>query len=152
MFDARRALVWLLRLYGAVALAAVVPVGFPVAWMAGLHEWLGLGPYPRVPIVDYLARSLSALYALSGGLLLLVAGDVARHRATIAYVGWAAVALGVVLPGIDLHAGMPAHWTLREGALAAYGGAILWLLRSVPASVQAPPCAPADPAEEHPER
>jgi hypothetical protein len=137
MFDARRALVWLLRLYGGVAVLAVFPLFFPESWMAGVHEWLGLGPYPRTPIVDYLARSMSALYAMIGGLLVFVAGDVVRHRSTVAYIGWAAIVLSAVLLGIDLHAGMPAHWTIREASLAAYGCAILWLLRSVRRSARA---------------
>ena len=37
--------------------------------MAACHEAMGLGPFPDAPIVEYLARSVSAYYAMLGGLL-----------------------------------------------------------------------------------
>jgi len=56
-------------LLGIGSLFALVPVFMPVSWMAGTHRWLGLGEMPTGPIVEYLARSLSAFYALVGALL-----------------------------------------------------------------------------------
>ena len=51
----------LLRLGGCLLLTAFVAVLLPVSWMAATHEWLGLGEFPRAPVVDYLARSVAAL-------------------------------------------------------------------------------------------
>ena len=44
-------------------LTALFAVFLPVRWMAETHEWLGLGEFPESPLVDYLTRSASLLYA-----------------------------------------------------------------------------------------
>ena len=57
----------LLRLVGTAELAAVVFVVAPLGWMDAVHDgFLGLGPLPSGRIVEYLARHLSALYAVHG--------------------------------------------------------------------------------------
>jgi len=128
-----RTLVLLLRGLGCLTLSAFAAIALPVEWMAAIHARLGLGTLPREPIVDYLTRSVSAFYGLHGALLLVVARDVRRHRAVVAFAGWAAVAFGVIVTGIDLHAGMPAWWTWGEGLpVTALGALQLYLLRSVP--------------------
>ena len=80
MTRAEKALVILLRFVGVGALFALVAVFMPVSWMATTHRWLGLGEMPTGPVVEYLARSVSAYYALFGVLCLTVAADVDRHR------------------------------------------------------------------------
>ena len=45
-----------LRLAGGILLLAFLAVFLPRGWMAAIHEWLGLGVFPQVPIVDYLTR------------------------------------------------------------------------------------------------
>ena len=67
-----KALVLLLRFVGVGSLFALVAVFMPVPWMAATHRWLGLGEMPTGPVVEYLARSLSAFYALVGALCLVV--------------------------------------------------------------------------------
>jgi hypothetical protein len=80
--------------------------------------------------VDYLARSISALYAIHGGLLLLVSGDVRRHARVVAYLAVTAIGFGLLMIGIDLHAGMPVRWTIGEGPpVLVLGIVILVLLR-----------------------
>jgi len=44
---------------------------------------IGLGELPGKPIVVYLVRGMSAMCALYGGLLLVLAGDVHRYRRVI---------------------------------------------------------------------
>ncbi len=61
---ADKALVFLLRLVGVSSLLALAAVFMPVSWMVATHRWLGLGEMPVTPVVEYLARSLSACYAL----------------------------------------------------------------------------------------
>jgi hypothetical protein len=91
-----------------------------------------MGELPRAGIVEYLTRSVSALYALHGGLLLVLSRDVHRHAPVITYLGAANVPLGVVLLGIDLYAGMPWYWTVSEGPpVAMFGVVLLVLVRSV---------------------
>ena len=61
-----RLLQWLLRLTGT-ALALALPFIFlPRAWHGAIHDWLGFGPYPGGPVIDYLARSASTMYFMSG--------------------------------------------------------------------------------------
>jgi hypothetical protein len=61
-----RILVWLLRVTGVIMLTALGAVVMPFGWMNSIHQQLGLGALPNVPIVGYLTRSISALYALHG--------------------------------------------------------------------------------------
>ena len=107
----------------------------PAEWMAASHEWLGLGEFPRAPIVDYLARSTSGLYGFHGLLLLIVAGDPQRYRPVVWYLAAMNVAFGAMLLAVDLHAGMPRLWTYLEGpGVAALGVILAALLRSIPPS------------------
>jgi hypothetical protein len=111
----RLLLVFLLRLGAAITGSAFLAVFLPTEWMARIHEWLGLGDFPRVPIVDYLARSLAAFYGFHGVLLLIVSFDLDRYRAIIWFLAFMNVTFGLMLTGVDSHAGMPAYWTFSEG-------------------------------------
>ena len=118
-----------LRLAGAVLLLAFAAVFLPSHWMEANHAWLGLGTFPRSPLVEYLTRSISALYAIKGGLYLVLSTDVARFAPVIAYVGWTTVAFGLAMLAIDLHAGMPWFWTFAEGPPILGVGVVLLALR-----------------------
>lgn len=113
--SAERVLKWILTLAGAVLLSAALFVFLPTAWMARTHEALGLGAFPDAPLTQYLTRSIAALYALHGALVLLAASDVRRYRSFVRLIGATDAAFGLAMLGIDLHAGMPPWWTLAEG-------------------------------------
>ena len=83
---------WLLRLFGIATLCAIPAIFMPRSWMDWCHRRIGLGPLPEGVIVDYLARSLSAFYAILGGILLICAHDIRRYSAIITYIatGWTA--------------------------------------------------------------
>lgn len=104
-----------LRIYGTVAGLAIFAVFMPRAWMAATHEMIGLGKFPDGAIVDYLARSVSALYAFHGGLLWLLARDVRRYATIIAYVAAAGIAFSVFVLLLDVSLGLPVWWILGEG-------------------------------------
>ncbi len=131
-----RLLVFLLRLGGCIMLTAFGAMLLPVEWMAVTHRWLGLGDFPTSPLVDYLTRSIAALYGFNGGIRLLVSGDVRRYAVVVAYLAVMDLVLGVLLLAIDWHAGLPLYWTLGEGPpLVVMGAILLHLLRRVcPAS------------------
>ena len=116
-----------LRLVGTVALMAVVGVVMPYSWMNAVHQWLGMGPLPAQPIVGYLARSLSAFYAILGGLLWVVSFDLRRHRVVLQYIGLAVVILGITLAVVDFTEGMPRFWRFAEGPLNVVLGLIILL-------------------------
>ena len=82
---AERLLVWILRAAGTVCALAIVPMLMPTAWAQAAHAAIGLGKLPGEPIVEYLVRGMSAMCALYGGLLLLLATDVHRYRRVITY-------------------------------------------------------------------
>lgn len=105
----------LLRVYGAVAGLAIFAVFMPRAWMAATHEVIGLGKFPDGAIMEYLARSVSALYAVHGGLLWLLAGDVRRYAAIIAYVAVVGVVFSLFILALDASLALPVWWVFGEG-------------------------------------
>ena len=121
----------LLRLGGVITVCAFPMMLLPVEWMAVTHEWLGLGPFPRVAVVDYLARSIAALYGFHGVLLLILATDPVRYRPIVTYVAILNIVFGLMLIAIDLSAGMPRIWTVVEGpGVIVFGLLLGWLNRA----------------------
>jgi hypothetical protein len=128
MTKADKALVILLRFVGVPALFALVAVFMPMSWMIATHRWLGLGEMPTGPVVEYLARSLSAFYALVGALCLVVAADLERYRPLVRFLGMAFALMSVVILGVDLTAGMPWWWSASEGPGGVVFGVLLFVL------------------------
>ncbi len=127
---ARKILKWILLVAGGLAATAVFPMAMPTDWMEAANGWLGLGPFHRSPLMEYLTRSLSALYALNGFLALYLARDVKRYADLLAFYGWLTVGVAVALTAIDFSAGMPPSWSWGEGPpLVVFGLAIVWLAR-----------------------
>jgi hypothetical protein len=130
--NSERFLKVLLHLVGTVAALGAFAVFMPTAWMARCHEWLGLGKLPEGAIVGYLARSLSAFYAMLGGLLILVSGDPRRYASVITYVAVMGLVFGAAILIIDILIRLPLYWTLGEaGSLFPLGIIILVLQRSI---------------------
>lgn len=125
------ALQLLLRLAGVITTFAFLAMLLPTDWMASTHERLGLGEFPRSPLVDYLTRSVAALYGFHGALLLLISRDPVKYRTIVQFVAVINVAFGVMMLLIDLHAGMPWWWTAGEGPpIIVFGVVIGYLNRS----------------------
>src|SRR5438270_12091954 len=122
MTKSDKVLVFLLRYLGGIpGLLALVPVFMPFSWMVATHRWLGLGEMPTAPVVEYLARSVSAFYALFGALCLVMASDLERYRPLVRFLGLAFALMGLVLLGVDLAVGLPWWWSVSEGP----GGVVL---------------------------
>ena len=132
-------LIWLLRLSGAVMLTALGAVVMPYEWMNVIHQRMGLGELPNAPIVGYLTRSISALYALHGALFVFIASDVRRYLPVLRFLVLAGVVFGGVLIGVDCAVGMPLSWTVEEGASTiVFSIVILWMTgrKRFPATAQ----------------
>ena len=130
-----RAVTVLLRVMGGLAMMAVGAMVMPSAWMAACNRGLGLAELPRVPLMEYLTRSLSAMYALQGAFVWMVAGDVRRFRPLVLFCGGAMAVFGAALLGIDLYAGMPWPWVAAEGPfIIPVGLAVLLLGRHIRAA------------------
>jgi len=125
-----RLLKLILQINGGVMSMALIAVFLSHDQMAAIHEWLGLEEekFPKAIIVDYLARSLSAFYAIMGILYLVLARDIRAHASVITFMAWASICFGVDCIFIGLQLGFPAWWTWGEGPfIILYGAAILWL-------------------------
>ena len=123
------AIVVILRLVGIGALFAIPAIFLPYAWMDAIHSYMGLGKLPDAPIVHYLARSLSAFYAVFGAITVFISCDVRRYRLLVAFWAILVSVMGGSLLGIDLSAGMPTSWTLSEGPPTIAIGIVVWWLQ-----------------------
>lgn len=84
----RKAEVWLkllLRVVGVPAVLAVVPAIMPQSWLVWCVDKAEPGTRVRL-LITYLARLLSAYYALLGVLLLVFSGDIRRYAPAIRIV------------------------------------------------------------------
>jgi hypothetical protein len=118
-----------LRFLGCLDLLALGAVLMPQRWMEAVAVRAGLEGLPPAPVVGYLARSASALYALHGAMILYVSCDVARHWGLIRFLAAAALVHGAVVFGIGAAEGMPLWWRLAEGPSFAATGAVVLLLQ-----------------------
>ena len=121
-------LTFVLRWVGTVASLAFIAVIMPRAWMAACHEWLGLGPFPDGPIVEYLARTLSMFYAFLGLLFWLASRDVRRHADMISVFGGLLLVFGVSVLVIDIVLVMPRFWIAGEGPMTVLIGSLFLVL------------------------
>jgi hypothetical protein len=122
-------LVLLLRLCAAILLLAAVAIVMPFDWMAKTHAWLGMGELHETPLLNYLTRSLSALYAYHGAFMLVLSFDVRRYRGLVVFVGSANIVFGLFLLVLDVAVGMPFYWTLSEGPSIMLSGVLLLYLQ-----------------------
>jgi hypothetical protein len=114
---------------GTLDASAFLAVVMPWRWMAFGHRVAGLGEMPHTPIVGYLARSASVMYAIHGAMCLFMSFDVPRYLRLITFMAVVALFHGTVMLGIDLVEGMPPLWTAIEGlGFAATGAVVLVLL------------------------
>ena len=120
----------LMRFDACLQLCALVAVCMPLAWIQYLHTAIGLGDFPTEPIAAYLARSLSAFYAMHGVMTWGLAHDVPRYRPLIRVWAFSFVALGVATIVICVAAKLPLFWTVAQGPFViTFGLAILALLK-----------------------
>ena len=115
MRGAQTALVVLLRVAGLLALTALVFVFVPFGWMQDAARWLSLAEPVPTPLNHYLTRSLSAMYAFHGALLVYLSLDAVRYAPLARFLAGMGLGFGVLLFGLDYLVGMPAFWTFGEG-------------------------------------
>jgi hypothetical protein len=120
---------WLLIANGVMTLLALPAVFMPTSWMDMFHRRLELGPLPAGPIVQYLARSVSALYAAFGSLTLVIAWDLRRFAPLVTWWGITAILFGAILSWVDSHAPMPAHWSWSEVPYTLITGTLVLILQ-----------------------
>jgi hypothetical protein len=116
----------IIRLIGVAELFALPFIFVPVSWMGLVHERvLGIGPFPTQPFAEYLARHLSALYAVHGAMLVAVSLDLPRYRPLVRLLGWCHLGLGAAVAWTDWSAGFPWIWAAGEGVMVSVWGVLI---------------------------
>ncbi|HUS91295.1 MAG TPA: hypothetical protein VM695_05560 [Phycisphaerae bacterium] len=135
---AERLLKLVLLLCGLGCVCGLPGLYMPAGWMARAHEWLGMGEFPSAPIAEYLARLTSGLYAMYGGLVVLMATDVRRFAPLITAQALMLVAVSASSLFYAWGTGIPTWWLIGDiAATALFGGMVLVLQRKVRAGTPA---------------
>jgi hypothetical protein len=122
-------LVWWLRICAGVLLLAAVAIVLPFATMKTINDAIGLAELPDTPLINYLTRSVSALYVFQGLLLLYLSFDVRRYPQIITFVAWVNIGFGVFMLILDTVIGMPWLWTIAEGSSILSVGMVILCLK-----------------------
>jgi hypothetical protein len=120
-----RVLVLVLRISGIILLTALVPAVMPFAWMQLIHGWIGMGDLPAKPIVGYLTRSLSLMYAMHGALIFFISLDVHRFLPAVKFLAALGMVFGAGMIFLDFMVGMPISWAICEGPFVILLSALL---------------------------
>jgi hypothetical protein len=128
MGSPERMLILFLRGTAIMLVCAAGAVVMPHAWMAAHYERLGLGSLPDLPLVGYLTRSVSALYATMGVTYWFLSCDVQRYLPFLRFTVPVTLLLDVTLIAIDVAVDLPLWWAVVEGAFILSWTLVLWLL------------------------
>jgi hypothetical protein len=93
-----------------------------------IHQNLKLGILPQVPIVDYLARSLSLFYGVHGVIILYISFNLIRNLPILKLLCYLGMMMGITLFFIDINASMPPRWTYAEGPLVVSVNLLVYVL------------------------
>jgi len=115
MTPSERRLAILIRIVGTLSALAIVAVFMSRGWIDWCHEMLGLGPFPKAPVAEYLARSTSMFYVVLGVVHWLLSLDVRRYARAITLAGLLMILGGITLVSIDVRTAMPWWWIGGEG-------------------------------------
>jgi hypothetical protein len=128
MNRSEKTLAWIMRISAVLLITALFPAVMPFAWMDAVHRALGLGELPATPMVSYLTRSLSAMYAMHGALVFFVSLDVRRFLPVVKCLAVLAILFGIGMLVLDTAIGFPIFWVVCEGPfIVALGAVLLWL-------------------------
>jgi hypothetical protein len=122
----------LLRCEAFVLFSAAVAVVLPSSWMAAIHAWLGMGELAQTPLMEYLTRSVSALYALCGAVFWYLSNDVRRYVDLIRFLAWLKLISGISRIVLDATVDLPMFWLIGEGPVViGLAVATLYCLRRI---------------------
>ena len=92
----------ILRLSGALLVLAFIAVFLPYEIMNVLHNQMGLGKLPQIPIVDYLARSVSLFYGIHGVFVIYISFNIRHYVKFLKLLCILGFIFGVTIFFIDL--------------------------------------------------
>ena len=111
----KKALIVILRLSGLLLITAFIAAVLSYETMARIHEQIGLGNFPKMPILDYLARSVSFFYGMHGVVILYISFNLMRYLQFLKLFCYLGFAFGIAIFFIDITAPMPTYWSFGEG-------------------------------------
>jgi hypothetical protein len=123
-----KSLVWFLRLSAVMFLAATPFVFVPTAWMDAIAQSYGLASLPDLPLMGYLTRHLSALYACMGASYWYISTDLRRFMPLVRFTVPLTFLQALVIVGIDIAVAMPLSWIVGEAISMFVWTLILWWL------------------------
>ena len=110
----------LITAFGAVFL--------PYDTMARMHQQIGLGNLPHLPIIDYLTRSVSLFYGIHGVMVLYISFNLMRYLQFLKLLCYLGFVFGIALFIIDIKAPMPANWSIIEGPFIISLNLVVYIL------------------------
>jgi hypothetical protein len=123
-----KTLIIILRISGLLLITAFIAVFLPYETMASIHQLIGLGNLPHLPILDYLARSVSFFYGIHGVIVLYISFNLMRYLQLLKLLCYLGFSFGIALFFIDLTAPMPAYWSFGEGPIVVSLNMVIYLL------------------------
>ena len=96
--------------------------------MARIHHQIGLGNLPQLPIVDYLARSVSFFYGIHGVIVLYISFNLMRYLQFLKLLCYLGFVFGITLFIIDMTAPMPPYWAFGEGPFVMSLNMVVYIL------------------------
>ena len=109
-------------------ISAFFAVIMPYDMMAKIHQQLGLGPLPQVPILDYLARSVSLFYTMHGVIILYISFNLLKYLQFLKLLCYMSFGFGIALFFIDMNAPMPSYWANGEGPFIILLNLLVYIL------------------------
>jgi len=123
-----KTLIIILRISGFMLITAFIAVFLPYETMARIHHQIGLGNLPQLPIVDYLARSVSLFYGIHGVIVLYISFNLMRYLQFLKLLCYLGFAFGIALFIIDITAPMPSYWSFGEGSFVVSLNMLVYIL------------------------
>lgn len=128
MTDRERLLSTFLKINAVVFSMAFPAVFLPGDFMADLSARASFGSLPQLPIVLYLARSLSLIYGMQGILFWFLSRDIERYTPIIRLQAYIWIISGTGFAAIDLFEGLPVYWAVAESISAWFIAGVLLFL------------------------
>ena len=123
-----KSLIFILRVSGIMLITAFVGVILPYNTMARIHQQIGLGEFPSLPILNYLARSVSFFYFIHGVIVLYISFNLTRYLEFLKLLCYLGFAFGIALFIIDFQSPMPPSWSWGEGSIIISLNLLVYIL------------------------
>jgi hypothetical protein len=120
-------LIIILRLSGLMLITAFVAVFLPYEMMASIHFQIGLGTMPQLPILDYLARSVSMFYGIHGVIVIYISYNLNKYLQFLKLLCYLGLLFGLSLFFIDINASMPSYWTFGESPIVVLLNLVIYV-------------------------